>query len=341
MLGFDSSHIYTHNVKKKTGKPSSLRQVEEKIKATLKCRPDNENTTTLTNDDKQILAVALTDKETLLDGFFNKMVDSNEPCSYLTVRLILTTLQCVKGVGKISSMLWMFYGPLHVVVQVGSVMLEWNESSLISPYMSATEGVMELEIQPHSEWMKSTTRKYPKIQRATHESDFVEQVELTYIAVKEKILIASLIDLIIRFNRIYFHSPFMRNGCQFAHDALDVLHIPIHEEVSGDLDLRKYCNALGASRTPSIPFCETHSDLDEYVTILKQTKAIDGMKQHDLEFLLMLYFQFHLVSRTKLKDNWQALEAWQCGELQCCMEEVERRIQMESMKLHSFIRSIT
>ena len=86
-------------------------------------------------------------------------------------------------------------------------------------------------------------------------------------------------------------------------------------------------------RTPSLPHkFKSHSDLDEYVM---REVTITDMPQHDLEFILALYFRFHLESKSKLTDC-KALDEWQCKESHCRMGEVEKHIEIKSMKIHNF-----
>lgn len=79
-----------------------------------------------------------------------------------------------------------------------------------------------------------------------------------------------------------------------------------------------------------------HSDLDVYVMKKKQEGALSSMPQHNLEYILALYFRFHLENKMKLKGNREALEKWKCQETGCCMEEIERVIDLQSMEIHRF-----
>ena len=256
----------------------------------------------------------------------------------LPLKLILTPLRRGRKVANaFASLLEMHFGPLHVALQVGNVVLEWNDSSLVTPHLCAFEDqVMELDIQPHSEWVTYTAQHHQEMQRAAQELDYSEQIELTYkVSAQKVILIDALIDLIIEYNKHYYYNVFDRNCQHFVLDALRALKVNIPKELPGGLG--EYYKTLIKGKNPLIPEeFKTHSDLDEYVMRKSREGVIDSMPQHDLEFLLALYFRFHLESRAKLKNDRLALEAWRCGELQCCMGEVERKIRIESMKIHSF-----
>jgi hypothetical protein len=260
----------------------------------------------------------------------------NDICD-LPLKLVLIPLHRGRKVANVfASLLEMRFGPMHAALQVGNVVLEWNDSSLVTPHLCAYEDqVMEVNVQPHSKWVEYTAQHRPQMQRAAQTLDFSEQIELTYkITSQKKVLIDALIQLIIKYNKGYYYNLFDRNCQHFVLDALKVLEVDIPEQLPGGLG--EYYKALVKGKTPSVPDeFKTHSDLDRYVTCKVAEKAIDGMPQHDLEFLLALYFRFHLESRAKLKDS-RALEAWQCGEDQCRIEEVQRRIRMEEMKIHSF-----
>ena len=236
-----------------------------------------------------------------------------------------------------ASMLEMQFGPLHTALQVGNVVLEWNDSNLVTPYLCAAEDqILELDVQKHSKWVEYTTQHGDDMQRAARELNFTEQIELTYkITTEKKHLIDNLIKVIIQYNKYHYYNLFDRNCQHFVMDALDALEVRIPKQLPGGLG--KYFKALVAGRTPSLQKqFKTHSALDHYVM---QQESMDSMPQHDLEFLLALYFRFHLESKAKLKDNGVALGAWQCREPGCRMGEVERLIKMESLKIHQFSAS--
>lgn len=261
----------------------------------------------------------------------------SDVCNF-PIKLILTPLKRGRKMATaFASMLEMQFGPLHAALQVGHVVLEWNDSNLVTPYLCAAEDqVMELDVQQHSQWVKYTAQHSVEMQRAARDLDFSEQVELTYkVTSEKKSLIDALIKVIIKYNKFHYYNLFDRNCQHFVMDALDALEVRIPKQLPGGLG--KYFKALVEGRTPSLQKeFKTHSALDEYVT---QQQSIGSMPQHDLEFLLTLYFRFHLESKAKLKGDGAASRAWQCQEQGCRMGEVEKLIKVESLKIHQFCAS--
>lgn len=254
-------------------------------------------------------------------------------CSF-PMKLILVPLKTHCRVANVfASLLEEQFGPLHVALQVGGVILEWGTSSLVEPHLCADEDrLMEVDMQHHSEWMEYTGKHCSTIKRAAKDLDFSEQIEWYYgVSSEKRRLIGELIKVIIRYNTHFYYNVFDRNCHHFISDALDALQVSMPKKIPGDLG--NYFGSLVRGRTPSVPSeFKTHAVLDKYV----REGAISDMPQHDLEFLLALYFRFHVESRSRLKDH-KALEQWQCQEKDCCMEKIEKLIEMESMKIHDFI----
>ena len=67
------------------------------------------------------------------------------------LKLILTPLKrSRKKANLFASVLEIRFGPLHASLQVGNVVLEWNDTSLVSPYLCAFEDELQLNMQRHS-----------------------------------------------------------------------------------------------------------------------------------------------------------------------------------------------
>lgn len=250
----------------------------------------------------------------------------------LILKLVITPLHSSHE-KSFSSLLETCFGPVHVALKVSNMVLEWSRSSLVMPHFCTDEDVhmMEMEVQPHGKWVE---QQHPESSMAEQKSSYSEQIELTYrIASQKKTHINALINLIVKYNKVFYYDLFLRNGQNVVLDALRVLEVNLPKELPGGL--REYYTALTAGKPRELEF-KLHSDLDKYVMHKKQEESLDSMSQINLEVLLTLYFRFHLESRAELKEDHQALEAWQCGELQCCMEEVEKRIQLELLKINSF-----
>ena len=135
-------------------------------------------------------------------SFTHSMVTVYHPFN-LPLKLILTPLQ--RGIclaNTFASKLEMQFGPLHAALQVGNVILEWNDSHLVSPYLCDYEDefhVMKVDMQPHSEWVDYTTTE------AAEKLDFTEQIDQIYMVTsKKKEMIDDLIDVIVRYNKHYY-----------------------------------------------------------------------------------------------------------------------------------------
>ena len=101
---------------------------------------------------------------------------------HFPLKLNLTPLKRGRNiVNTFASLLEMRFGPLHASLQVGNVILEWNDSSIVAPYPCAYEDqVVQLDMQPHSKWVDYTAEHHSTMRKAAHELDFPKQIELTY-----------------------------------------------------------------------------------------------------------------------------------------------------------------
>ncbi len=254
------------------------------------------------------------------------------------LKLIFTPLKHGRrAANAFASMLEMQFGPLHAALQVGKIMLEWDDSSLVTPYLCAFEDqVMEMDMQPHSRWVKYTEQHHSAMRKSAEQLNYPDQIEFIYAVTNEKMkLIDALIQVVIKYNKHYYYNLFSRNCQHFVCDALEALQVEIPKEIPGGLG--QYYKDLVEGRTPSVPAkFKSHSDLDKYVASKLRDGVLASMPQHDLEYLLTLYFRFHLESKTQLRKDCKALEGWKCQERNCCMGSIEKLIQVESMKLHKF-----
>ena len=320
---------------------------------------------------KRNFAIALIDPEQLWDNFFSTLIESSshavrdkveELQSQLVhsievrhavkrgehrfaevldfpLKLMLTPLKRGrKAANMFASMLEMQFGPLHAALQVGSIVLEWNDNSLVTPYLCAYEDevMLKIDMQPHSEWVRYTEKHHSAMRESAEQLNYPEQIEFVYaVTAEKKKLIDALVSVVIEYNKRHYYNLFSRNCQHFVRDALDALQVEIPRELQGDLG--NYYKALVDGKTPSVPAkFQTHSDLDLYVMGKQKDKLLADMPQHDLEYLLALYFRLHLESKTQLRKDAKALDEWRCQEKNCCMGTIERVIKVESMKLHNF-----
>lgn len=325
---------------------------------------------TLSESAKSELAASLIDPKLLWEDYFSGLIDDaadaveenvaekeSELCHSLEVRharrrgehrfgdvcnfplkLIFTPLKRGRGLAKtFASLLEMEFGPLHAALQVGRVVLEWSDNSMVTPYPCDYEDeVMKLDMQPYSEWVKYTGKHHSEAKKTIEGLDYAGQIELTYkIASEKKRLLDALIEVIIQYNKFHYYNLFDRNCQHFVSDALEALKVELPAEFKGGLG--KYYKALIAGKTPSVPSkFKTHSHLDLYIKQKQEDGTITSMPEHDLEFILALYFRFHLESKTKLKKDRKALDEWHCEEEHCRMQDIEGFIELQSMAIHNF-----
>ena len=257
---------------------------------------------------------------------------------HFPLKLIFTPLKQGRRIANtFASILEMQFGPLHAALQVGSVILEWDDSSIVTPYQCDYEDqVLQVDVQAYSEWTKYTSRHHTKIKKALEGLNYGQQIELIYtVSSEKKRLIDALIAVIVKYNKFYYYNLFDRNCQHFVCDALTALEVKLPREFMGGLG--DYYKALIKGKTPFVPSeFDTHSDLDLYVMQKKEGGILTSMPQHDLEYLLALYFRFHLESKTKLKGNQKALDEWRCTEELCQAKVVEGHIELQSMAIHNF-----
>ena len=258
----------------------------------------------------------------------------------LPLKLILTPL-CVGGrvISKFASLLEMQFGPLHAALQVGDVILEWNDSSLVVPHFAEHDDqLMKTDVRHLTDWVSFTSGEVPRVREAIQTLDYRKQIELVYKVTAEKQrLIDSLVEVIVMYNRQCYYDIIRRNCQHFVMDALKALGVNEPIEFTGGLG--EYFKALkqGRSRALHAKFTD-HVHLDSYVREKEQTGEINQLTKHDLEYLLAWYFRYHLEQKTQLqRDNKEEeLCRWSCEVKGCCMERLEQRIDFESLRIHNF-----
>ena len=258
----------------------------------------------------------------------------------LPLKLILTPL-CVGGrvISKFASLLEMQFGPLHAALQVGDVILEWNDSSLVVPHFAEHDDqLMKTDVRHLTDWVSFTSSEVPRVREAIQSLDYRKQIELIYKVTAEKQrLIDNLVDVIVTYNRQFYYDIIRRNCQHFVMDALKVLGVTEPIKFTGGLG--EYFKALKQGRSKALHAKFTnHIHLDDYVREKEQSGEISWLTKHDLEYLLAQYFRYHLEQKTRLQqDNKEVeLSEWGCEVKGCCMERLEKRIDFESLRIHSF-----
>lgn len=258
----------------------------------------------------------------------------------LPLKLILTPLR-VKGrvISKFASLLEMQFGPLHVALQVGDVILEWNDTSLIVPHNAEHDDqLMKTDVRHLTDWVSFTSEEVPKVREAISTLDYQKQIELIYhVTAKKRRLLDNLVHVIVMYNSQCYYDLIRRNCQHFVMDALKALGVNKPVEFTGGLG--EYFQALKRGRSHSMLAKFTdHSHLDKYVMGIEQTGEVDKLTKNDLEYLLAQYFCYHLQQKSRLQlDNRDAdLSEWCCEITDCHMEMLEQRIRFESLRIHNF-----
>ena len=231
----------------------------------------------------------------------------------------------------------MQFGPLHAALQVGDVILEWNDSNLVIPHFcSPEEQLLQADVQGLTKWAEYTATQYKKVNKAVTASDYQKQIELVYHVTAEKHhQIQALVDVIIKYNTTYYYNLFDRNCQHFVIDCLKALGVEKPIQFTGGL--REYFKALKEGRSSSVSAkFANHAELDRYMKEKEDSGEIKTMTQNDLEFLLAQCFRFHLEQKSQLQDKNANLSNWVCTESTCCMKQLERQIQFETLRIHSF-----
>lgn len=185
----------------------------------------------------------------------------------LPLKIILTPLNHGgKIVSKFAQLLEMQFGPLHAALQIGNVVLEWNDSSLVIPhYTDPSDPLLQTDVQNLSRWGEITSTYYGRVREAIDALDYGKQIDLVFQFTAEKYdLFEALFDVIIRYNTQYYYNLIDRNCQHFVADALSALGIDKPPEFTGGL--HNYFKELKSGRS-CLAFA-SHAELNEHVNQL-------------------------------------------------------------------------
>jgi len=251
----------------------------------------------------------------------------------LPIKLILTPLHHGgKAVKKFADLLDMKFGALHASLRVGHVILEWSDNSLVTPYLcDYVERLIQVSLESYGKWTESVSQQHGQFMKTAEELDFSGEVEQVYvIASKKKEMIDRLIEVVVQYNRFGFYNVIDRNCQDFVMDCLKALGVEIPKGLKGDL--RDYYKTLEKGRSPSIPNFKNHDDLNKYASDCN----VSSLTPHDLEYLLAMYFRFHLEFKTKEACSRKELEEWVCPRQPCHMDRVDV-VEHGDLLIHSFL----
>ena len=114
-----------------------------------------------------------------------------------------------------STLLSMKLGPLHAAIQVGNVVLEWNNCSLVIPEQTEYQyQIFESDFRSETDGAKVAAQLQPKMADAIRGIQYDELIDLKFDEmVGRNQMLDKLKDLIVKYNRYYAYSLFNRN-CQ-------------------------------------------------------------------------------------------------------------------------------
>ena len=242
----------------------------------------------------------------------------------IPVKLILKQLNHARPplADKLSHLLRCEYGPLHTIVQVGEVTIEWGNEELVIPsMMPLLPGDLETRVPEQSEWYKKTKRLTRALDVAQRKKDHVEKFEVVFKSMSKKVqMINQLVDVIISYNCKRTYSIFKCNCQHFTRDALSALGYRGPIQFSGKMD--DYFKQLKAGNLTVPEEYSTHKNLDEYVK-----ENMPHLSIPDMEYLICQYFKHHLPSMEK-EDKY--LDDWKCDIDECQCEILDSHVKNNS-----------
>jgi len=221
------------------------------------------------------------------------------------------------------------YGPFHVAIRIGNIILEWDPSSLVIPQSipsSQTRPNMGRPRMPvfstilHKAGYDSSLMCSEIPLRAGAEQmqeGFMRQVNILLdISQEKEYLIDELAQVAVRYNKKFHYGLFSCNCQHFAVDVLQVLGIRDHIEAFKG-KLKDHADVLIKRGLDMEGEFNSHQDLDEYVQA-----NIDSMGLDDLEFCHCHYLLFHAWN---MKCPNQP--AWQCNSQTCQGTRIARQLE--------------
>lgn len=236
----------------------------------------------------------------------------------LQIKLLLTSLKGKKRlVQAVKSVFAPDYGATHTALQVGDILLEWGQESLIIPeHVPNAEVLLQVDIRQHGSFHRGvsmqrqslpsttsedeTTQGAPSPGAAAMDGDEEEQegaraipIEFFMQVVDRKTdLLAALIQVVLKYNRKYYYHAGSRNCHTFLSDALSALET-VCPQFEGKLG--KFFDELKAGKvSEKAPHgYDSHSDLNAVVTLLEEEGTLGEKTLDDLQFFDSAYCYFH------------------------------------------------
>ena len=217
------------------------------------------------------------------------------------------------------------YGPFHVALQIGDMILEWDVLSVVFPrqitHASGAQNSIFSGNVHHIEELEST-----RFSQISVRSDAAATIEgytdhlnsVVELGERREILLDELARVVVLYNRKYEYGLFSCNCQHFVTDVLKVLGIKDMELFRGKLRVKQHLDLL-TMRGTSLPFYEfnSHADLDKYVC-----ENINELSDDDLEFCHCHYLLFHAWQKKQPR-----IQAWQCPEHACYFTAVDLKLK--------------
>ncbi len=239
-----------------------------------------------------------------------------------SVRLYLFELKSPisRFISKFSTLFAFKYGALHAAIQVDNVMLQWGTSSLVIPEKyNPADQLFQTDVKHRTCAAQVAEEVRPQAMQAVEESNNQKQIDLQFdLAVGIESMLDKIKKVVVEYNRYRYYNVVMCNCQTFVCDVMKEIGVRnIPRSLTGKL--KEYFKNLTKKKSRYIPAdISTHEDLDEFV------KGIDlfTASQHDKEYLLCLYFQFHLEAMKTDEDPYQ-----ECQVKDCFMPKIELYLQ--------------
>ncbi len=216
--------------------------------------------------------------------------------------------------GQVTSLLLRNYGSLHTSILVAdAVLLEWNSSSLVIP---SGKPIM---VPPAATGAASAVD-------TTTMCTIIEQEFEAVLA--KKAYVDKIINIVVKYNKIFVFDPILRNCQKFVADVLTELKCKIPESLEGKLV--PYYNQLKELQGKKCKTLGTHEELDTYV----QENIERPLTVQAMEYLLVQYFRFHVTSLVSCDNP----KRWYCEHPGCLMHRLEQRINMRETLAYQMLQ---
>ena len=221
---------------------------------------------------------------------------------------------------KFSKLFAFKYGPLHAAIQVGDMMLQWGTDSLVIPdKYDPADQLFQTDVKERTCVAQVAAEVRPQAMQAIQDSNSQKQIDLQFdLTVGVEDMLNKIKKVVVQYNRYRYYNVVMCNCQTFVNDVMKAIGVKnIPQNLTGKL--KEYFEKLTKEKSKFIPVdISTHEELDEFVKSIE----LSTTSQHDKEYLLCLYFQFHLEAMKTDKDPYG-----DCQVKGCFMPAIELNLQ--------------